>query len=118
MMEQKLPKAYKEALSLLGLARRAGILVVGQDRMRRALRGRTSPFLLVFPGNVSKNVKCLFSGYEERGICKTYVLKGLDITDIAAVGGLPPAQVLGLPREHGLARRLESLLDEGVDAIE
>jgi len=117
LSEPEISGTIREALALLGLARRARLLVIGQDQMRRSLR-KGSPFLLIFPGDVRENVRRLFRGYEERGMCKSYVLKGLNVTDIAAAGGFPPAQVLGLPREHGLARRLESLLDEGVDAIE
>lgn len=104
-------------LSLLGLARRAGVLIVGQDQVRRALRGGGS-FILLFPSDVNENVRRHFRGYEERGSCRAYRLKEIKRTDIAAAGGLPPAQVLGLPRAHGLACRLESLLDEGVDAFE
>lgn len=112
-----LSKSQRDILSLLGLARRAQILAIGQDQVRQNLR-KGSAYLLVFPDDVRENVRRLFRGYEERGACKSYVLKGLNVIDIAAAGGLPPAQVLGLPREHGLARRLEVLFDEGVDAIE
>jgi ribosomal protein L7Ae-like RNA K-turn-binding protein len=103
--------------SILGLARRAGVLCSGQDRVRETLRGGTV-LLLLYASDVSANVERMFKGYEERSQCKVYRLKSIDRKVLGEALGLPTAQVLGLPQGSGFADKLEVLLKEGVDAFE
>lgn len=103
--------------ALLGLSRRARVLLVGQDRVRDALRsGQT--LVVLFASDVSVNVERMFRGYEERHQCRVYRFKGINRKGLGEALGLPTAQVLGLPQGSGFAEKLEVLLKEGVDAFE
>lgn len=104
-------------VSILGLARRAGALLQGQDRIRDALK--SGKFLVIlYASDVSGNVQRMFNGYEERAQCKVYRLKSIDRKVLGEALGLASAQILGLPQGSGFADKLEVLLKEGVDAFE
>ncbi len=100
-----------ELFPLVMLARRAGVLVLGQDGIRQALRcGKNMTLLLA--SDASGNVRRMLRGYEERGRCAVFVL-GASREMIEGRTGLPGSQIVGLPRDHGLAQRVESLLSKG-----
>ncbi len=103
--------------SLLGLARRAGHAVTGQDRVRKTLKSGV-PLLLLFAADVSPNVEKMFRGYEERKQCKVFRLQTINRKVLGRALGLSSVQVLGLPQGSGFADKLEVLLEEGVDAFE
>lgn len=107
----------RQVASTLGLARRAGVLLLGQDRVREALKGG-KVLLILYADDVSANVQRMFKGYEERAQCKVYRFKGINRKVLGEALGLPSVQVLGLPQGSGFADKLEVLLKEGVDAFE
>lgn len=100
-----------EALfSLITLARRAGVLLLGQDAVRQTLR-QGKPLLVLLAADASANVCRMLRGYEEREQCVVYFLEECR----AALGnrlGLPSSQLVGIPRSHGLAQRMESFFSK------
>ncbi len=101
---------------LIMLGRRAGVLVLGQDSVRQALRCGGSMTILL-SSDVSENVRRMLRGYEERGQCAVFLLDE-DRELLESRTGLPRSQIVGLPRDHGLAQRMESLLSKGGEGNE
>jgi len=96
----------KEALNLLGLARRAGRLAAGRQAVRRNLdRGK----LLILAGDLSAREKVRW--FNES---KKYGLKVCEISKKDELGralGMRPVGII-LLTDRGFARKLEVLLGE------
>ncbi|MDL2298812.1 hypothetical protein LJC40_06685 [Synergistaceae bacterium OttesenSCG-928-D05] len=92
-------------LNLLGLARRAGVLAVGQDKVFSALKEETK-YLVLTTSDISDNVMRHVRNAIERGTARHISLDALDRAGLGAQIGVSSAQVIALPSDNGLAIKI------------
>lgn len=107
----------RKVLDMLGMARRAGALIVGQDNVLPALK--RSETLAVFvttdcAGNVSRHVESAAA----RGSAKVFLLEDTARSELGACIGTASAQIVALPAESGFAKKIYTLSYERGDADE
>jgi ribosomal protein L7Ae-like RNA K-turn-binding protein len=87
--------------SLLGLARRAGKLLLGQDEVLAELRRKK---LLIFMSNdCTSNVARRVKSAKERGAAEIIELKTTDRAALGSKAGIKSAQIVALPYGDGFA---------------
>ena len=94
----------EQALSLLGMARRAGALMVGQDRVFAEMR--SGKLFILASADCSPNVlrKAMSSN------CETLVAPGFSRESLGTSIGVANAQIVALPRGSGFVKKLKELL--------
>jgi len=97
----------KDLLNVLGLARRAGILLIGQDKVFAAMKLHKAS-VVVAACDCSANVRRSLKPGEDRGEITLVVLKNTDRSTLGAYLGVGSAQVAALP-QGGLAEKVLSL---------
>lgn len=110
------PHALERLFSYLGLARRAGILLVGQDAVKERLY--KEPLLLLLADDCSPNVKECMKRAMETTRGSVIELDGVCREKIGLRCGISSAQIVGLPLGSGFARRILSLCMKECDAHE
>ncbi len=107
-------EAIERALSLLGMARRAGAALVGQDQVLTALSESGRGGLLVLrTEDCSENVlRKLTARVPKSGsTCRT--IPGVTRDTLGRALGVGSAQVVALPVRSGFAKKLTELLQQG-----
>lgn len=105
-------------LNKIGLSRRAGLAIIGQDRVRAAILEGKGPLVFFFASDASPAVKrrVVFSA-EQRGD-RHVEMHTVSRWELGAALGLASAQILGLPLASRFTETLlEDLRREG-DVIE
>ncbi len=97
-------------LNTLGLAKRAGRIMVGQDHVFAELR-KHIPLLVIVSDDCSANVLRSVDAGAERGEVTKVVLRGIDRNALGAAMGLKTAQVAALSLQDGFAKKVLSLQD-------
>ncbi len=105
-----MPDNREMLLNTLGLAKRAGRIMAGQDHVFAELR-KHLPLLVIVSDDCSPNVLRSVDAGAERGEVTKVVLKGVDRNDLGAAMGLKTAQVAALPMQDGFAKKVLSLHD-------
>jgi len=108
-------------LSLLGMARRAGILKIGQDSVKSSLSHGDKLFIL-FPEDAPRKSEKTFLSLSKK-VDNYAVLNGVTIEQLAHAIGVENAVVVALPAQSGFVSRIKSNLNhlgsiEGGVAIE
>lgn len=109
---QNMPnREIDKALSLLGMARRAGAVEVGQDRVLGALK--ISRQLVVATGDCSPVVlrKVANLSVKRESVC--YILEEVTREELGRALGVTSAQVAALPFKSGFVNKLAELLQQG-----
>lgn len=98
----------EKVLSLLGLARRAGQVLVGQDRVLGDCRGE---LVIVMADDCSNAVlrKAISSG--DGRAC--FTLAGVTREELGRALGIGGAQIVALRAEGGFAKKITELLQQG-----
>lgn len=94
-------------MNILGLARRAGILLIGQDQVLAAGKSK-GPWIAVVTSDCSATVQRSLQPRVERGEIVVLVLKNTDRTTLGAYLGVGSTQIAALP-QGGLAKKVLSL---------
>ena len=102
-----------ELRSALGLARKAGELIVGQDRVLECLASRRD-CLVLMSNDYSETLK---RNVDAKGV-PVHILADLSRLELGQLLGLRQAQIVALPAQSGFARKLVELLPEGGNALE
>lgn len=107
----------QKVLDMLSMARRAGVLIVGQDNVLPALK--RSGVLAVFvttdcSGNVSRHVESAVA----RGGARIFLLEDISRAELGACIGTVSAQIVALPGESGFAKKIYTLTCERRDVDE
>jgi ribosomal protein L7Ae-like RNA K-turn-binding protein len=102
------PENMRRILSLLGMARRANELIVGQDRVTNALSSGRRLFI-VAAEDCSQNV---LRGTARR-LCDVRVTSGLSREALGMAVGVGKTQIVALPAGSGFVKKLEELLTQG-----
>ena len=105
-------------LNKIGLSRRAGLAIIGQDRIRAAIQEGKGPLLFLLASDASPTViKRVVSSAEHRGD-RHIQMETVSRWELGAALGLASAQILGLPLASRFSEMLlEDLRREG-DVIE
>ena len=94
-----------ELRSALGLARKAGELIVGQDRVLECLASRRD-CLVLMSNDYSETLK---RNVDAKGV-PVHILADLSRLELGQLLGLRQAQIVALPAQSGFARKLVELL--------
>jgi ribosomal protein L7Ae-like RNA K-turn-binding protein len=95
----------ERALSLLGMARRARELLIGQDMVLAAARSGRRMFIMV-SDDCSPNVLLRAGGAQN----DVRVIKGVSREELGAALGVTNAQITALPDGSGFVKKLKDLL--------
>ena len=98
----------ERALSLLGMARRARALMVGQDSVFAAMRDGGGIFIIV-SADCSPNVIRKASSSN----CETLVVESFSRESLGAAVGVINAKIVALPGGSGFVKKLKELLIGG-----
>lgn len=101
----------RKILSLLGMARRAGAISVGQDQVLGKL-GR-SKFLVIVASDCAANVIRKLAASSARGESVCYMLEDASREDIGSALGIIKAQIVAIPIQSGFVNKLTELLQQG-----
>ncbi len=105
-------------LQKLGLCRRAGEAIIGQDRIRSTVSEGKGPLLLFFTKDASPTVRRRLAPSGPRSSDRAVLLESISRWELGAALGLSEAQVVALPETSRFAEMLlEDLRQEG-DRIE
>lgn len=104
-------------LSVLGMARKAQGVFIGQDRVRDALRKKKSLLIITAEG-LSANLEETLSRPIESGQCKRLSLVGITREQLGKSVGIHSTLLAALPLNGGFARSILSFYDGGSDANE
>ena len=99
-----------KALSLLGMARRAGVALIGQDQVFGALHKR---LCIVVASDCSPNVLRKITPALLNEACVCYRLEGVSREELGRPLGVQSAQIVALPTKNGFAGKLAELLQQG-----
>ena len=109
-MPNEMNPESKKLLSLLGMARRAGELAIGQDRVLGGL-GR-SRFLVIATGDCAQNVLRKLTAHSPKGGSVCYMLEEVTREDLGQALGVASAQIVALPLKSGFVNKLTELLQQ------
>jgi len=105
-------------LQKLGLCRRAGEAIIGQDRIRSTISEGKGPLLLLFSKDASPSVRRRLAPSGSRSLNRAVLLETISRQELGAALGIFEAQVVALPGTSRFAEMLlEDLRQEG-DRIE
>lgn len=105
-------------LKKLGLSRRAGVAIAGQDRVKSAMAVEKYPLLLLLTNDASSTFERGIRSASQRRKDSVIHLESVSRWELGAALGLASAQVVGLPLASRFAGMLlEDLRREG-DVIE
>jgi ribosomal protein L7Ae-like RNA K-turn-binding protein len=105
-----------KALSLLGIARRAGVLLVGQDQVFRAASRRKGLFVVTSEDcspNVMRKALALDG---EKTTCRA--LRGVGREELGRHIGVLSAQIAAIPADSGFAKKMALLLRQEGSGID
>ena len=103
--------AVKKALAMMGLARAAGVLSIGQDSIREELR-RGKKLVLFVTEDAGASAMRRFIAAEERGAAKICRLGNTGRLLLGRSIGATSAQAAALPAGNGFADKIISILSE------
>ena len=97
-------------LSCLGLARRAGVLIIGQDNVKSSLARRDSLLVLI-----TETGSSFYRFLQNRpdGESRMEVLRSVSAEALSSAIGAEKVKVVALPLRSGLAQKTLQLLAEG-----
>ena len=99
----------EKTLSLLGMARRAGMLIIGQDSVKSKLSRRDKLFLL-FPEDAPHRSQKTFTSFTKNA--HNYaVLEGVSTERLAQAIGVENAVVVALPEQSDFVLGIKSNLN-------
>jgi ribosomal protein L7Ae-like RNA K-turn-binding protein len=103
----ELPENMSRVLAFLGMARRANELIIGQDRVKKALSSGRRLFIVAA-------ADCSQSVLRGAGrLCDIRVAGGLSRESLGMAVGVGKTQIVALPAGSGFVKKLEELLTQG-----
>ncbi|MCE5200933.1 MAG: hypothetical protein LLF78_00250 [Synergistaceae bacterium] len=99
----------EQFMNTMGMARRAGKLIVGQDNVFAAMK--RDPLLVIVTDDCSASVLRSLGAGVDRGTVRVVTMKDTDRTVLGAHLGVGSAQVAALPLKSGFAKKALSLYD-------
>jgi len=93
----------KQLLDLLGLARRAGVLAVGQDKVDAEAK-KGGKILVLVTCDVAENVLRMLKTAIENKTAEVYKAE-FDRCTLGAAVGTHTAQIVAIPKDSGFAKK-------------
>ncbi|NCC95356.1 MAG: hypothetical protein EOM02_00800 [Synergistales bacterium] len=100
----------------MGLARKSGILIAGQDRVFTCLKGNVR--FVVFMASDRSDAVASTVGRLAESRHKVFKMMEIDRYDLGLAIGLSRCQIVALPAKEGLTEAVIRQLSEGGEAIE
>lgn len=94
-----------KVLDMLGMARRAGALVVGQDNVLSALK-RGDELAVFITTDCAGNVLRHLESAAARGSARVFVIEDTSRAELGSRIGIASAQIAALPAESGFAKKI------------
>ncbi|NLX75069.1 MAG: hypothetical protein GXZ13_04390 [Synergistaceae bacterium] len=107
---EKMINSENEILNMLGLARRAGELIIGQDDVFAQIRKGKKLFILL-ANNASKIIQRKVVTVSERNNLTYIALQNTGRKIIGERLGIKEVQIAALPADGGLAKKILILYD-------
>ena len=98
-----------KALSTLGMARRAGVVIIGQDRVLSRLQ-RGARLFIITTDDCAKSVLSKVARHDESGSVRC-TIDGVSREALGEAMGVRSTQIAALPAGSGFAERLAELLN-------
>ncbi|MDR1516278.1 MAG: ribosomal L7Ae/L30e/S12e/Gadd45 family protein [Synergistaceae bacterium] len=116
MSAENRPLRVDKVLSLLGVARRAGVLLIGQDQVFRSC-GRGEGLFLIASEDCSPNVLRKALALDgKKTVCRA--LRGIGREELGRYVGVRSAQIAAIPIESGFAKKIALLLRQEGSGID
>jgi len=112
-----LPTNLDNILSLLGIARRAGFILIGLDVVKSSLVSGDKLLILVSE-DPSSQVRKTLDAFCRRGQALVFEVEDLSRERLGNAIGLGPVQLVAIPEGHVFSVKLLQILSQGGDAIE
>lgn len=103
-------KGAREALKMLGIARRSGVLLLGQDRVFAAKGVR---LMAITTEDCGGSVARKVAHRAEAGDFVHIVINGVTREELGNAVGVAGAQIAALPLDSGFAKKIAELLEQG-----
>lgn len=116
-MAELTDKKKEQLFGLLGLARRSGKLLIGQDQVIAEAKAGTR-MLVLTSDDVSAAVLRSLNPSEEKGLVQRFSINGADRAMLGRSVGVTSTQILALPLQHGFAKKIINIFDDRSDADE
>lgn len=116
-MAELTDKKREQLFGLLGLARRSGKLLIGQDQVITAVK-TGARMLVITAEDISAAVLRSLNPAEEKGSILRITINGVDRAMLGRSVGITSTQIAALPLGHGFARKILNIFDDGSDADE
>lgn len=107
----------ERVFNLLGLARRAGKLLIGQDKVLAAAKSGVR-LLVITSNDVSAAVTRSLQPHVEKGAVTAILMKDTDRTTLGLRLGISSTQITALPERDGLAKKILNIFNDWSDADE
>lgn len=102
-------EVVRKVLSILGMARRAGVVVIGQDNVLAKLK-RGERLFMITTGDCSGALLLKIGRHCERGsVCRS--IDGITREELGGAMGISSTQIAALPAESGFADSMAKLLN-------
>jgi ribosomal protein L7Ae-like RNA K-turn-binding protein len=107
----------QELSSVLGLARRAGLLTIGVDEINKKLKKNKEGLLVLLASDASSGVKRSVTAKMAEG---QSILINIPLTcgEVSRAIGTTSTQIVALSRRSGLGEKIQALLAEGGNMLE
>lgn len=99
-------------LSLIGLGRRAGIIVIGQDRVLQAIKKRKKYVIILSSDRSDALARSILQLSTKSGHSTIY-LENIDREEMGEALGLAHCQIVAIPSSNGLAKKISHQILEG-----
>lgn len=107
----------EQVFNLLGLVRRAGKLLIGQDKVLSAAKAGAC-LLVITSNDASEAVLRSLRPHEERGTVTRIMITDTGRTVLGRRLGITSAQITALSAQEGLAKKILNIFNDGSDADE
>ena len=107
----------QELFSVLGLARRAGLLIIGVDEINKKLKKNKKKKDEIFASDASFSVK---QSVKDKINARERITMNIALTcgEVSRAIGTTSTQIVALSRRSGLGEKIQALLAEGGNMLE
>lgn len=108
---------HTEILSIIGLAKKADLLVIGFDKIKQTL-SKGDQLLVILSSEHSENVRRTLRFHEARNKCRVIVMEGCCREKLSRALGSHNVQAVAIDLDSGMSRKILQHVTQGGDAIE
>jgi len=106
-----------DILSIIGLAKKADLLVIGFDKIKQTL-SKDDQLLVILSSEHSDNVRRTLQFHEAKNRCRVIVLEGCRREKLSRALGSHNVQAVAIDLDSGMSQKILQYVTQGGDAIE